>query len=368
MASCRLSLVLLGVLSSVRGESSGDCKSSPIINTIDKLFNVSDPEALIQKFIAIEQNNCALGDCPKLPIPACDEPQSLDDVECSIPVYSGAIKIGTDLICNTGCDDWPCKVACDGIDVLICETSDLILCKVGCLGIPSCVHACEDAIYEPCKQALVKDCSDQCEAAFNDCHEGCERELSLQVDLSMERLSGIISSMAAFGLDLNCTGDGFIRPLKFDGATSIQIDGLGLDMKLYTKDIGISSTQHLVLENLKMTLGLPFSGVFDCVRHSDLSITIGDVAIEDFDLNADLQLDKGLEVISDIICLGLPFCEDFLKDAINSALKGVVVNVVPGLVAQQIAPLLNDVLGNLTCPDMGDVEPPEADAVGVAIV
>jgi len=325
--------------------------TSPLVNTALSLFNVSGLDALPNAILKPLQAKCAAGNCPTVAT-SCGN-QSVDDIECEIPVFETGVKIGTDLVCNTACDDWPCKVACNGIDVAICDTTDVILCKVGCLGIRSCVEACEAALVDPCRQTLIDDCSSGCEATFQSCKESCDSVLTMEITGDLERLQNIISSLSIPEFDVDCHGDGVFKPLVFNASFVGSIGDLGLAIKIHTKDVGISSTNTINLDQLTASLHLPAAGNIQCgVRKNqkNINITFGDAALTDFDLDVNLQLDKALSTIAAVICLDLPFCKDAIQDGIDGAIKGLIMDTVPNAVAGLISPTLQSLVTGLTCP------------------
>jgi len=351
----RGAFVSLAVLPILANADVNGC-DSPLIDTVLGLFNVSSIEDLPKTLVDDVQNLCANGHCPQVTLPGCDT-QSIDDVTCEVPLFDVPVKIGTDTICNTACDDWPCKVACQGIDVGICWGSDFVLCKAGCLvgGIfeKHCVDKCEAAIVEPCKQHLIDDCSDGCEKVFASCKTGCEKELTLQITASFEHLAHVVSSLEVSNFDLDCHGNGLTKPLVFNATTSAGIESLDMDLKIHTKDLSIGTTTTISLQQLKTELTLPINGSIQCgllPKQKNIDIHIGDSVIDAFDLNFDVN-NKAFETAASIICLDLPFCKDIIQDAIDGALKDTIKLIVPGVMAKAIAPIMQPIVDKYAkCP------------------
>jgi len=327
-----------------------DC-SSPLVNTALKLFNVSSLADLPGTLLDDIQGRCASGHCPNITLPGCGA-ESLDNLVCEVPVFEVGVKIGTDTICDTACNDWPCKVACNGINTGICYGADFLLCKVGCLGIHKCVDACEHAIVDPCVKVLIDDCSSGCEKAFDSCKTGCEEELTLEITGYFEQLEHVVSSLAINNFDIDCTGNGLTKPLIFNASTSVGIEDLGLALKIHTKDVSIGTTTTVSLQHLKLGLSMPINGSIQCgllKRQKHIDILVGDASVDDFDLNLDVN-NNVFSTIAAVICLDLPFCKDAIQNAIDGAIKKAIVDHVPDALAKVIAPALNGAVGVLQCP------------------
>lgn len=333
-----------------------DC-SSPLIDTVLSLFNVSSIEDLPATLLHKVQDRCTSGNCPQVALPGCGN-QSVDELVCEMPVFDVGVKIGTDAICDTACDDWPCRVACQGIDVKICEGSDWLLCKTGCIigGIfdHNCLEQCEHTIVDPCKKVLIDDCNNGCEKTFTSCKEGCDKELTLDITAYFERLEHAVTSLAINKFDLDCHGNGLTKPLIFDTNVSAGIEDLALSLKLHTHDIGISTTTTVSLEHLKVELSLPVNGSVQCgVFKKDIDIKVGDATIDAFDLNVDVN-QKALKTIASIICLDLPFCKDAIQDAIDGAIQKAIVDNVPPVLAKMISPAVQGIVDVVQCPGSTD--------------
>jgi len=327
-----------------------DC-SSPLVDTALHLFNVSNIADLPGTLLKDIQGRCASGNCPNVTLPGCDT-ESVDDLVCEVPVFEVGVKIGTDTICDTACDDWPCKVGCQGIDVGICYGADFVLCKVGCLGITKCVDACEHTIVDPCKKTLIDECDANCEDAFSSCKTGCEKELTLDISAYFERLQHVVSSLAINEFDVDCAGNGLTSPLIFNASTSVGIEDLGLALKIHTKDVSIGTTTTVDLDHLKIDLSMPINGSVQCgllKRQKNIQIAIGDAHVDDFDLNLDVN-NNVFHTIASVVCLDLPFCKDAIQNAINDAIKRAIVDNVPDALAEAIAPVLQGVVDVLECP------------------
>lgn len=327
-----------------------DC-SSPLVDTVLHLFNVSNIGDLPETLLDDIQGRCTSGNCPNVTLPGCGA-QSVDELVCEVPVFEVGVKIGTDTICDVACDDWPCKVACNGIDVGICYGADFLLCKVGCLGISKCVDKCEAAIVDPCKKHLIDGCSDGCEKAFSSCKSGCENELTLEITGYFERLEHVVSSLAIHKFDVDCHGNGLTSPLIFNASTSVGIEDLGLALKIHTKDVSIGTTTTVSLAHLKVDLSMPINGSVQCgllKRQKNIDIDVGDATVDAFDLNLDVN-NNALHTIASIVCLDLPFCKDAIQNAIDNAIQRVIVENVPDALAQAIAPALQGAVDVASCP------------------
>jgi len=335
---------------------SADC-SSPLIDKVVGIFNVSNIDDLPKALLDDVQNLCANGHCPNVTLPGCG-PQSIDDMVCEVPVFDTGVKIGTDTICNTACDDWPCKVACQGIDVGICSGADFVLCKAGCIigGIfdHHCLEQCEKTIVDPCKKVLIDDCSDGCEKTFASCKSGCEKELTLDISAYFEELKNVVSSLAINNFGLDCHGNGLTKPLFLNASVSAGIESLDMALKIHTKDVSIGTTTTISLKQLKVELTLPFNGSIECgLFKKDIDIHIGDVSIDDFDLNFDVN-NKAFSTAAAVICLDLPFCKNAIQDAIDGAIKAAIKDIVPGVLAKTIAPAIQAVVDLAKCPKLAE--------------
>jgi hypothetical protein len=324
-----------------------------LLEIAEKVAHVDSPLALAQQLLGRVQDDLKSGKGPHVDVASCKD-QSVDDIHCEIPVGSTSVKLGTDVICDAGCDKWPCVAGCSGVDVAICWTGDFVLCKVGCLGIHSCVSKCEHAIVDPCKEKLVNECKQKCDAAFDNCKSGCEKELSMQINVDFERLRGQVTSTSVKAIDFHCSGNGVTDPLKVSATSVVEVDDIGVYLKIVTKDAGISSTNHIVLDNVHFELSVPLSGTLNCgliANPRGVHISAGQLSILSFDLDVHLQLNKGLDTVTRVICGGLSVCRDTLfMDKINKAIKKSIVEQVPKKAAKQIQPAFNQVLKMLTCP------------------
>lgn len=327
-----------------------DC-SSPLVDTVLRLFNVSSIDTLPETLLDDIQGKCESGNCPTVTLPGCDA-ESVDDLVCEVPVVEEDVKIGTDAICDIACDGPDlvlCKLGCGGIDASLCWGTDFVLCKVGCLGFRGCIHACEHAIVDPCKKHLVDQCEESCDNVFAACKNGCENELTLKINLLFERLEHVISSLAIHNFDLDCHGNGLISPLTFNLNASVGIENLGVGLKVHTKDLSIGTNTKIDLDQLKLDLTLPVSGSVQCGFKNDIDITVGDASVDAFDLNLDVN-NKAFRTIAALICLDLPFCKHGIEDGINNAIRKVIVDNVPKALAKSIAPALQSVVDVAKCP------------------
>eukprot|EP00746_Dinoflagellata_sp_MGD_P013586 gnl/MRDRNA2_/MRDRNA2_129417_c0_seq1.p1 gnl/MRDRNA2_/MRDRNA2_129417_c0~~gnl/MRDRNA2_/MRDRNA2_129417_c0_seq1.p1 ORF type:complete len:369 (+),score=74.59 gnl/MRDRNA2_/MRDRNA2_129417_c0_seq1:102-1208(+) len=345
----KLSLIFLdqhlGVLAS--------CTSSPLLSGVEKLFNVSDVKGLAKFGLGVLQQDCASGKCPTIDFGSC-KGVSIDDMSCKIPnVFSTDVKLGAESICDATCNDWPCTAACKGVDTGICYGSDWFLCKAGCLGISSCVHKCEHTIVDPCIHNLIDECESKCKKAFDACKSKCMSQLTMHISGDFERLEHLVSTMSVSDVDLNCTGDGVLQPLQFNGSSHVEVNGALLDLQLHTLDAGVSSTNTVELKKILMAMSIPFKGMVHCnVFKHDLDIDVGSPLVLQFNLDVDLQLDKSLSTIASVVCAGLPFCKDAIKGAIAKAIKDQLVKTVPPLAALQVGRVLNSVLKTTKCPKL----------------
>lgn len=338
--------------------------TSPLLDVVLPFIGASSLNYLPGALLGKLQNKCADGHCPTVPMKGCDV-QSVDDLNCETPeIFSDGIKLGTDTICDAGCDDWPCKAGCDGLDVGICEGADFVLCKVGCLGIKPCVHNCEKAIVDPCKKKLINECSDNCEEAFHNCKSNCKKALTMEISADFVRLRRAVSSLSVADFQVDCSGNGVFKPLTFNATTSVHIDDGALELRVHTKDAGISSTNGISIDHLKLTLDLPISGSVQCGPFAhNIEITVGQSSVADFDLDVEMDLDKTLKTISSVICLNLPFCKDAIKDAISKGIRNNIHDKVPEALAKEIAPMLQELANQAKCPHMDDEELARAAAI-----
>jgi len=284
-------------------------------------------------------------------------------------VISTSVKLGTSDICNAGCADWPCtagcsdwecKAGCQGIDVAICTGGDYVLCKGGCFGISSCVHKCEHAIVDPCKNQLINACSHKCEAAFGKCKSKCETAfgkckskcdaaLTMQIQVDFERLQHAVSSMSVSTLNVNCTGNGITSALSFQSDASIHFSNVALSLKAHITDAGITTNNDINLENVAFTLAVPLSGYLDCgIWTHNISMSAGKPTVLDFNLDVHTQLDKTLATLAAIV--GGPVGVIGVKDKIASAIKSRIMAEVPAQVAKNLQPVLQKLLSELKCP------------------
>lgn len=329
----------------------GICES-PILLVAEHLFNTSGPQALVGRLLGNVQEKCTSGRCPRVDVGRCQN-ESVDDVQCEIPrVFESSVKLGTDAICDTGCSDWECKAACQGIDVGICHGADWVLCKAGCLGIPSCVHKCEIAIVEPCEEKLVCDCSEKCEKAFSDCKSSCERELSMSVVADFERLQGVVTTMRIASVDLDCAGNGVFELLRFNATVVVEVGGAALDLRLRTVDASVSSSSNLALRRIRLVLTVPLNGTLLCGIRQQINISVESASVANFDLDVDLQLDQALSTVAAVVCAGLPVCRDAIKIRISTAIKGAILSQVPSRAAEEITVLLRGLVSRVACPPL----------------
>lgn len=336
-----------------------DC-TSPAVEGLLKLFGLTTPKDLANTFLWGVEGECGTGSCPKVDVVAGCAKQSINDVNCEIKeVFSTSVKIGTDGICDAGCNDWPCVAGCSGIDVGICFGTDWILCKAGCLGIHSCVHKCEHALVDPCKKQLIENCKSKCDHAFNDCKSGCEKELTMQITADFKRLSGAITGAYVQSLDLDCTGNGITNAMNYSMSMSVHLDSLNLELRVRVEDAGIPATNDLSLDKIRMTVKVPVTGSLRCgafrAKDDFIQASVGDVAVADVDLDVDLKLEKSLDTIASVVCAGLSFCKDAIKAAINQAIKKAIVAEVPGQLAKEIGSVLGGLLSTAHCPKLGSM-------------
>ena len=349
------SAVLLAIATRAHGMAArGETCDAPLIVLAEKLFNVSDPLGLARALVGVVQHQCDGGACPHIDLhignQSCVD-QSVDDVNCSIRAFETDVRLG-DGVCDAGCNDWPCKAACDGIDVGICYGADYILCKAGCLGISSCVHKCEEAIVEPCKRKLIEECDQKCEQAFAACKAECKNELALHLGVTFLRLRHAVSSLSIDALSLGCNGDGMTQPLAFDAAARLSLDGLQIETSVQTRDAGVSSSSEIWLDSVSLTLTLPLSGSLWCgAGHSSVDLRVGAAAVAAFDLDVKVDLDKWLQTLAQVVCLGLPWCKGELEKSIATAVKEELVRYVPDVAAAQITQLLSVLAQQARCPE-----------------
>lgn len=317
---------------------------------IEKLFHASTPADVAQHLLTKVQDDCKGGKCPHVPVGTCSD-QSVDDIQCPMPVADTSVKLGTDAICDTGCDDWPCKAACQGIDVGICYSADWVLCKAGCLGIPSCVHKCEKTIVDPCKTKLIHQCKDKCEAAFTKCKKQCEKTLTMDIGIEFDRMQRAVTSSSLSSLDINCSGNQLIAdPLLFNASMEFALGDVSVDLKIHTLDAGIRSTNGLTLDKIALVARLPFNGKMNCVFRKEIDVHMGSVEITSLNLDVDLHLEKSLDTIVAVVCVGLPFCKDAIKKAISNTIKNEIEKQVPKQMAQQLTQVLQGLTSKLQCP------------------
>lgn len=347
----------------------GKC-SNAATYIIEKAFGVSSIQGIAVKLLGKVQDECTANKCPEVNVASNCKSQSLDDINCEMKdIFSTSLKLGTDDICNAGCDDWPCKAGCNGIDTAICKTSDWVLCKAGCLGISSCVHKCEHAIVDPCVHELIDKCSQKCEVAFGNCKTECDKKLTMQISGDFERLQRVITSANVSSLDLNCSGNGITSALSFGGNVALQVHNAALSIKVHTSDAGISTTNTVDLDTIALTVSAPISGIFDChvLFHDkdNLTMTVGQAVVSSLNLDVDLKLDKTLDTIAAVVCAGLPFCKDAIKSKIAKIIKDEIVKQVPPQVASHLQPVLQKLASELRCPKLPDAK---ADASADLIV
>jgi hypothetical protein len=341
--------LLLLLLSHYTPQVTGSC-ATPLVSLVEKLFNTSTPAGVAQRLLTTVQDECRDGECPRVAVETCQN-QSVDDINCPMQVADVNVKLGTDAICDTGCSDWPCKAACQGIDVGICYGADYVLCKAGCLGISKCVKKCEHAIVDPCKKKLIDQCEDKCEAAFTECKEKCEKTLSMDISVEVDRMQRAVTSLGMNSLDVNCTGNQVMNdPLLFNASATLTLGDVSVDLKVHTKDAGISSTNGLNLDKVTLTANLPLNGKMNCVLSKEIDINVGSVTITAINLDVNLRLQKSLDTIVAVICADLPVCKDAIKNAISKAIKDEIEKQVPKQLAHQLTQLLQGLTSKLKCP------------------
>jgi len=272
---------------------SADC-SSPLIDSVLGLFNISNIDDLPATLLHDVQNKCATGNCT-VNLPGCGA-QSVDDMNCEVPVFDVGVKLGTNTICDVACF------------------------------IPGIIdHKCKDA---------------------------CEKELTMQITGDFERMQHVVSSLAINRFNVDCHGNGLTKPLIFDTNVSVGIEDLGLGLKIHTKDLSIGTTTTLSLDQLKVELSLPVNGSVQCgllPRQKNIDIHIGDTSIDAFDLNFDVN-NKAIRDISAVICLDLPFCKNAISDAIDDAIQFALKTFVPPVMSKLITPAIQAVVDVVQCP------------------
>lgn len=272
---------------------SADC-SSPLIDSVLGLFNISNIDDLPATLLHDVQNKCATGNCT-VNLPGCGA-QSVDDMNCEVPVFDVGVKLGTNTICDVACF------------------------------IPGIIdHKCKDA---------------------------CEKELTMQITGDFERMQHVVSSLAIKDFDMDCQGNGLTKPLLFNASMSAGIEDLGLGLKIHTKDLSIGTTTTLSLDQLKVELSLPVNGSVQCgllPRQKNIDIHIGDTSIDAFDLNFDVN-NKAIRDISAVICLDLPFCKNAISDAIDDAIQFALKTFVPPVMSKLITPAIQAVVDVVQCP------------------
>jgi hypothetical protein len=353
-------LFALGAVAVTASDTAGGNCTDPIIKTVEWYFKAPDLKGVANTLLGKVQADCKAGGgglCERVDVSSDCKNQSINDINCEMKnIFSTSVKLGTDDICDAGCDDWPCKAGCNGLDTGICYTSDWILCKAGCLGISSCVHKCEHAIVDPCKQKLIDDCSKKCEATFSKCKSACLSKLTMQISGDFERLQNAITSMSISTLDVNCShGWGIPPPLEFQSKAAVSINGAALDLKVHISDVGIDTTTAVNLQKIAMTLAVPLSGDLKCelLSSSDhVTVQVGQPTVTDFNLDVDLTLDKTLDTIAAVACADLPFCKDAIKKQISSTIKSQIESQVPKQIAANLQPALQKTVSQLKCPKL----------------
>merc|ERR1712046_123864 len=137
----------------------------------------------------------------------------------------------------------------------------------------------------------------------------------------MGRLQRIITSMNVSSLDVNCSGNGITSALSFQANTALHVGDAALSLKIHTLDAGISTSNDINLEKITVTVAAPLSGYVDCgIMAHNITITVGQPSVTDFDLDVDLQLDKALQTIAAVVCADLPFCKDAIKSKLSSTI------------------------------------------------
>lgn len=345
----RVAALSLLLLSQCMPHVLGSC-ATPLVRIIETWYRTSTLDDLARHFLADVQDKCKDGKCPRVAVGKCQN-ESADDINCPMKVAEEKVKLGTDAICDAGCNDWPCKAGCEGVDVGICYGADYVLCKAGCLGISSCVHKCEHAIVDPCKQKLIHECEDKCEAAFRDCKDKCEKSLTMEIGVEFDRMQRAVTSLVIDSLDVNCTGNQILKdPLFFNASAILKLGDVALELKVHTMDAGISSINGLTLDKVMLTTKLPFSGNMNCVLSDEMLVNVGSVAITSLNLDVDLHLQSSVDKIVAVICADLPICKDAIKDAISKAIKDEIENQVPKQLAQQLTQILQGLAAKLECP------------------
>jgi len=175
----------------------------------------------------------------------------------------------------------------------------------------------------------------------------------MEITGSITKVEHVISSLSIPKFDLDCQGDGVFKPLVFNASFVGRIDGFGIGIKIHTRDAGIPSTNSISLDQLTANLLLPASGNIQCglrKNQKNISVTFGDAALTDFDLDVNVELDIALRALSSLICLDLPFCKNAIQDGIDGAIKSLIVDNVPDAVEGMITPTLQSLVTGLTCP------------------
>jgi len=333
--------------------SGHDNCSSTVLGFVEAFEKVSSLQGVATKLLNKTQDQCKSNKCPQVNLGSSCQHQSIDDIRCNMKdIYSTRIDVGTDDVCTPGCDDWPCKAACQGIDVGICYGADWLLCKFGCLGISSCVHKCEHAIVDPCKKKLIDECSDKCEHAFHQCYDKCEEALTLKVSLDFERLDRVVTSMSVPSLNAICIGDGLYSPLKFQATAAIRISDADLSLTVHASDVGTSTTNAVDLHNIDFTLDVPLSGELDCISHPQrVSMNIGQLTVPSFKFDVNVQLDHIIQTLTEIACASLTVCTDAIKGKISKLIKDEISKEFAE-VPKVLQPAIQHLFSNLKCPHM----------------
>jgi len=205
---------------------------------------------------------------------------------------------------------------------------------------------------DPCVKYLIDDCKSGCESAFTSCKNGCENELTLDLNVKIEKLEHLVSSLAVNELTIDCKGNAVITPLKLDMNISTGIEDLDVDLQLHTKDVGIGTTTTLSLEQLKVGLSLPVNGSIQCGLRKNIDIHIGDTTVDEFDLNFDVN-NKAFNDVAAVICLDLPICKDAIRDAIDDAIRAAIKDLTPPILAKLVTPIVQGVVDKFsTCPKL----------------
>jgi len=112
-----------------------------------------------------------------------------------------------------------------------------------------------------------------------------------------------------------------------------------------TSSLGSHSARAIAL-----VARLPFNGKMNCVFRKEIDVHMGSVEITSLNLDVDLHLEKSLDTIVAVVCVGLPFCKDAIKKAISNTIKNEIEKQVPKQMAQQLTQVLQGLTSKLQCP------------------